>query len=175
MLVKHALRRRFRRIVRNASLNHLSRLHQKRLRIILIQQPPITKMRKQMHKQPPRFRANRQLDVVVFHPLHDQPQHGLALLLADAHKCNDGVQNSILEVCVLQARAELVAFDQAREAGIAFGRGFGGRFVFAVAGVDLGGVEPVEVDVEGFGVDFLEGDGGLLLLLGGFEEVLQEM
>jgi hypothetical protein len=51
--------------------------------------------------------------------------------------------------------------------------------------VDGGGVEPVEVDVEGFGVGFLEGDGGrkrLLLLFGcvwrksssGFEEGLQE-
>lgn len=171
MLMENALRRRFRRVVRNASLNNLSRLNQKRLRIILIQQPPIAKVREQMHKQPPRFRTNRQLDVMVLHPLHDQSQHGLALLLPDAHERDDGVQNRILEVCVLQARAELVAFYQPREAGVAFGRGFGGHFVFAVAGVDVPGVEPVDVDVEGFGVDFLEGDG--VLLLGDFEEVLQ--
>lgn len=47
--------------------------------------------------------------------------------------------------------------------------------------MDVAGVEPVEVDVEGFGVGFLEGDGGLLLLLligccweSRFDEVLQE-
>ena len=172
MLVEHALRRSFRRIVRNTSLDHLSRLHQERLRIILIQQPPIAKVRKQVHEQPPSFRADGQLDVMVLHPLHDQPQHCLALFLADAHERDDGVQDRILEVCVLQARAELVALYQARETRVAFWGGFGGRFVFAVAGVDVAGVEPVDVDVEGFGVGFLEGDGRRLL--GVPEEVLQE-
>ena len=41
--------------------------------------------------------------------------------------------------------------------------------------MDEAGVEPVEVDVEGFGVGFLEGDGrGLLFGRSSFEEVLQE-
>lgn len=37
--------------------------------------------------------------------------------------------------------------------------------------MDVAGVEPVEVDVEGFGVGFGEGDG---VVFGGFEEVLQD-
>ena len=52
--------------------NHLPRPDQKVLIIALLQQPPIAKMRKQMHKQFPRFGVWREEGVVVFEALHEE-------------------------------------------------------------------------------------------------------
>jgi hypothetical protein len=91
MLVKHALSSRNSRIIRRSTLDNFTRLNQKSLRIILLQQPPIAKMRKKVHKQSPSSGPRRQLDVMVLYSLHDQAEHRLALLLPDADKSHDGV------------------------------------------------------------------------------------
>lgn len=111
MFVKRALARGDSRIISRTSLDNLTRLQQERLRIVLVQQSPIAKVREQMYEQLPPFRACWQLNIVVLHPVHDQSEHRFTLLLPNANERDDSIEDRILEMQILQTRAKLVALD----------------------------------------------------------------
>ena len=83
-----------------------------------LQKPPVAKVRKQVHKQPPGVGAHGQLDVVVFDPLHEEVEEGFAassssspLLFAGGADKGDGcVEDGVAKVRVLEFGAEVVGF-----------------------------------------------------------------
>jgi len=130
VVMKPTPRRRSRRIVSRTPHDLVPRFHQKLTVICRLQKPPIAKMRKQVHKQLPCLRAQRELDVVVFDALHQQVEGGFGLGLGGGGDEGDNrIESGVAEVGVLEFGAEEVGFDEEGEGGLRgwlwASRGFG--------------------------------------------------